>query len=330
MKIALIRRNGFGDLIVSIPLINYLKQQFNKCEITLFVEYRNIELVKYIPNVDKHQVFPTGNKYIGFAKMAVKCRNKFDIVINADWTSMKGVNRLIRFLNAKDKYAYLHKKSYIRHINRGLWLKQLDGDKQHVALHILQVFNQNIDVIPSSLFPKLAIPHYIDSRYQESINSKLKHRDNTLLNLFISISNNRDHSSLSINKYAELLNDLYKVQQFNLIVSYIGSDHSVAIKLENQLNFKSNIVGTSSFDEFMVLLSKIDIFFIGDGGIMHIAAALGKKQLCLFGKTSVQEWQPLSNNKYTRILSNTQHVNLIPKERILGELQHILMNHGNH
>ncbi|HUD00889.1 MAG TPA: glycosyltransferase family 9 protein, partial [Rhabdochlamydiaceae bacterium] len=60
----------------------------------------------------------------------------------------------------------------------------------------------------------------------------------------------------------------------------------------------------------------------GDGGIMHLAAALDKPQVVLFGGTKIWEWAPLSEKAVC--LSDPHNVNFIPEEIIQQALEKIL------
>ncbi len=48
MKIAILHRNGLGDLICTQPLIKYLQYKFPIAEIHLFIESNNKELADYL------------------------------------------------------------------------------------------------------------------------------------------------------------------------------------------------------------------------------------------------------------------------------------------
>jgi ADP-heptose:LPS heptosyltransferase len=67
----------------------------------------------------------------------------------------------------------------------------------------------------------------------------------------------------------------------------------------------------------------VDALFIGDGGLMHLAAALNKNQLVLFAKTPVEEWGPISNK--AKLLMDNNDINNIPKDVINKELN-LIMN----
>ena len=69
----------------------------------------------------------------------------------------------------------------------------------------------------------------------------------------------------------------------------------------------------------------MDICFFGEGGSMHMAAALGIPQVVLFGTTSTTTWSPLSE-KATVLDDQSmekihRNVNNIPTNQILEALK---------
>ena len=66
-------------------------------------------------------------------------------------------------------------------------------------------------------------------------------------------------------------------------------------------------------------MNAIDICLLGEGGSMHMAAALGVPQVVLFGFTSPTTWAPLSDN--ATVLNDKSNVNNIPKKLILKALK---------
>ena len=74
----------------------------------------------------------------------------------------------------------------------------------------------------------------------------------------------------------------------------------------------------------------MDICFLGEGGSMHMAAALGVPQVVLFGPTSTTTWSPLSE-KATVLDDKSmekihRNVNNIPTNQILEALKEKLKN----
>lgn len=87
-------------------------------------------------------------------------------------------------------------------------------------------------------------------------------------------------------------------------------------------------VSTPDFNDFMYLLNRIDVVYVGEGGAMHMACALNKKGLALFGETSIVHWHPLALNKFISLSVETegvaQNVNNISNDRIVTGLIEIL------
>ena len=85
-----------------------------------------------------------------------------------------------------------------------------------------------------------------------------------------------------------------------------------------------SIISQTSFKDFIKLMNAMDICLLGEGGSMHIAAALGVPQVVLFGFTSPTTWAPLSNT--ATVLNDKSNVNNIPKNKILEALKTKLQN----
>ena len=70
------------------------------------------------------------------------------------------------------------------------------------------------------------------------------------------------------------------------MVTFEPQDRSLA----NSLNAEA--VATKSVDELIALLSFAKAVVTLDGGVVHIAPALSKPTVAIFGKTSISRWYP--------------------------------------
>src|SRR6185436_13706373 len=102
----------------------------------------------------------------------------------------------------------------------------------------------------------------------------------------VSVSNRRVGSQLESKTIARHLNRY----DLHVVISCDAIDRACAEEVAEALVMTHEIVVTPDFHVFMGLLASVDGSWTGDGGIMHLMAALGKPQLILFGRTEVWEW----------------------------------------
>ena len=82
---AIFVRSSYGDLLMTDPLIKYIKSLNINNKITLFVEDKNFQLIEFMENINSFYKIPSrGNKYLFFIFYGLKYRkNKYDISIAA-------------------------------------------------------------------------------------------------------------------------------------------------------------------------------------------------------------------------------------------------------
>ena len=105
MKIAIVRRNGLGDLLAVMPLVKLCKEKHPGCHVTLFVDHRNAPLLPYLEGFDEAIVIePSKNKYISLLKTLLKNRHRsFDLVISARPTPMQWLNLFLAGLKTPEE-----------------------------------------------------------------------------------------------------------------------------------------------------------------------------------------------------------------------------------
>ena len=313
---AIFARSSYGDLLMTDPLIKYIKKINKKNLVTLFVEDKNVQLVEFMEEIDFVCKIPSkGNKYFFYTYYGLKFRkNKYDISIAAK-TGVGSANGFFQYmLGAKKKISYVsNKKTWTdKLVNHPIIYNEKIYHEQHYSLGVLQLLDKTFTKIPKSLYPKLK--------------RGLKSKKSTKLKLFFSVSNNRDSCSLNNNKTASIINALSKKFEFDLYISALDKDLVASQELEKKISQPVKIVITPKLKEYIGLLSQMDICFQGEGGGMHIAAALGIAQVVLFGHTSPLTWGPLSDDSF--ILSDKKNVNNIDNFKIIKALENKFLNYN--
>lgn len=310
-KIAIIRRNGFGDFICTVPLIKHIESCYPDAEITLFVDKRNHALVPYFFRHLKMVVIPAGNKYLSLIRVALKYRSEnFDLVISVKTSPMKLNNLFLALLGGKHKFAIVDENSWhSQFVNRPRPQKQYQSG--HQALNCLRILEPEIQQLPPDLYPRIQIEKQLD----EPIALAPPY-------LFISVSNNRATSSLDVSTLARIANNVVEKHSFSVLISYQGHDKNRAIELQKALKMNSQICDTPDLDSFLSLLNSADVVLVGDGGICHFAACLNKKLVALYANTLLEAWGPLSNDAIC--FYDADNVNNISVEEIEKGVEHFI------
>lgn len=156
---AIFVRSSYGDLLMTDPLIKYIKKLNSQNIITLFVEDKNYQLAEFMENIDHIYSMPSkGNKYFYFVYYGLKYRqNKYDISIAAK-TGVGSSNGFFPFiLGAATKIAYVPESRRWTDwlVNKPVLFKEDIYHQQHYALGVLQLLEHKFDKIPEYLYPKL-------------------------------------------------------------------------------------------------------------------------------------------------------------------------------
>jgi ADP-heptose:LPS heptosyltransferase len=290
-----------------MPLVNLCKERFPGCQVTLFVDERGAPLLPYLQGVDQAVVLPSlSNKYAALLKTAWAHRyKKFDLLISAKPSPMKLLNLFLYLLRGKNRIAYVDEAWHSKLINQP---RAYDpNEEKHQMVKSLRLLDPSFETVPSILRPRL------------TVTPSFKFDQRTVL---VSVTNNRLGSTLDSDKTQRILNRAYQKTPFKVVINCEPADYDRAKLLAEGLVMPSEVIPTPTFEAFVSLIASVDAFFIGDGGIMHLAAALDKPQVVLFGGTKIWEWAPLSEKAVC--LSDPHTVNFIPEETILQALEKIL------
>ncbi len=319
-SIAIIRRNGLGDLLCAMPVLEYCRRQSPEAKITLIVEHRNAPLLPFLRGFDRSVVLPRGNKYLSaLAVGALHWWPRVDIAIATKPTPTRLMSFALWALRARHRVAAVNDKWYCRFINHPVPLDLIPEGKIHQALAALRMLDPNLHEIPKELWPKLTLDAPFQAGPVSSMRDLLAFGDLSLPLLFVSLTNNRAASSLGVEGHTEILNRLATKTDFRVVISCEPRDLPKAQDLLPRLKCAAKIIASRNVNELIAILSLVDNVLVGDGGIMHLAAALDKPQTVLFGHDIVTQWHPLSD-KATCLVS-TAHVLDIPKEVIVDSVK---------
>lgn len=314
-KIAIVRRNGLGDLLCAIPLYRYLQKKYPKAQITLFVDERNADLLKFFPEKIEARIFPKrGNKYFNLLWCALKARRlKFDLAISAKTSPMQAITLFLFFLGAKQTVAMADNRWQKRLLTHPISaMNSLHFRDLHQGLKSIRLIDPQMKEIPKEFYPKCIVTNDIKNKYRlmEGLFGPF---------LLLSATTTSETSRMDEMKYAGVVNRLHQECSFSVLLVGQECDRERMKKIASFLKPSHRLFVPKNFEEFMVLLNAADLYFVADGGIAHIGAALDKHAVVYFGMTRPSEWRPLGNHCET--LYHPKSVNALPEERLLRALR---------
>ena len=177
----------------------------------------------------------------------------------------------------------------------------------HVGLVSLKVFDNNIKSLETKYMPK------INKNIVETYSTSLKGPF-----IMVEVLNNRITSQLTNDKMAEILNALFGYKSFSVLITSKVDDMEKAKKLKNLLFMPSEIFVNPSIHRFIAFVNKADVVLCGDGGLGHIAGALDKKVVAVYGRTLVKRWAVLGESVIH--IYDPEDVNNIDNKKIITAL----------
>lgn len=305
----MIRRTGLGDFIAGmVPVCNYLQHIYDKCDFYFFMNDRNTELVKYFfPDAHVYCI-PKGNKYFQTLKTALKYRYiRPDIGFSPMPDYPKLNNSFLFLIGAKERYGRVT-NILSKTVNHPYYCSNDELYQNSVALCSLKFLDHNIKKVSDGVYPE----------FNQALIKPYKCEYADKIHIMVEVSNNRATSQLSNQKTAEILNSISNNHPFSVLITAKESDYAKADELKFLLTMNAEIYTTPNIHDFISYVNAADIVLCGDGGLGHIAGALNKKTVALYGKTSVEHWGIIGHNIIH--LFDKNNVNNIPDNKITEAL----------
>lgn len=312
-RVAVVRRNGFGDLLCALPLLQLLHEKGERT--TLFLDARNAPLAPFLPPfLEEVVVFPSGNKYLSLLRTALRYRSRhFDLALSARGGPMKLVDLMLFALGARERRAYALPSWHSRLLTHPVPYCQAAMVQKHQALKNIQLLFPEIEEVPERLYPSLSIEC-------ERTEDPFYATSDPILSLSTSV--NSTSCRLPPERYVALLNSLFQTRPFRVAIHALPSDRPAAEAIASKLKMPCRVDLPQSFRGFLQALQRSTCSLLSNGGTAHLMAALGKPGVALFGGASPQEWRPLSSRVST--LFHPEGVEALPNSDIENILKKYL------
>ena len=292
MKVLVIQTAFFGDVILSLPLVQVLKEKKPDCSIDFMCIPKTSEILKGNPYINKVIIFDkheSAKGISGFRNIVSEVKkNKYDVVISVQRytrssiiAKLSGAEKRISYDNSSLPYFYTDKVPY---------------SQKHEISRVLDLL-QPLGIVELKIIKPELFPSDDDKREVSKIFNGLGIKSKSEL-ICIAPGSVWFTKRFPEEKFIELLNMMDKS---DFKIALIGGKED--IKLCEKIISKTtnnevyNFAGKLSILQSAELIKNGSLLITNDSAPLHLANAVGTKVIALFGSTTKEfGFYPIGEN----------------------------------
>ncbi|GAA7378003.1 lipopolysaccharide heptosyltransferase I [Helicobacter pylori] len=292
MKIAIVRLSALGDIIVSAVFLALIKERFTNAQIEWFVDERFGAILEHSPYIDKlHPIalkstLTTFNPLKIFKLFKSLRAYEYDIVID-----MQGLIKsalITQMLKAPKKVGFDYASA-----REGL-SAFFYSQKVSIAYNE-PVLKRNFTLLFHALdLPKKEISEGLSSRskvfsYQDSPKIDALNLNKNKPKILFVLETSKINKTYPIERFKELA---LALENFQICLLWHANENKATAlygALKNQRDVL--LLPKLTLNEVKALLFKMDLIIGGDTGITHLAWALQKPSITLYGNTPMERFK---------------------------------------
>ncbi|MBI2995495.1 MAG: glycosyltransferase family 9 protein [Candidatus Melainabacteria bacterium] len=260
-RIVLCRLGGIGDVIHTLPLVKYLRNKYKEASIE-YITSENISelLTKCCPYIDRVWVYKKG----------FRIQDSVNYFFNLH-TSLKFFFFNLFHIRAKKYFQYKKDNNFHAVVN---FAKTYDKELSALHLDMKTIFvNNSTDILTKS---GLAATKYI---------------------CFVpGVGKVRIHRAWPFENWFSLTKKILNCKRDYKVVFLGGEDEKEIFQNSSFNNQVVNLIGKLCLSKVAKIISGASCLVSCDTGLLHIASALSKKVIGLYGPTLPQRTGPFTND----------------------------------
>jgi len=309
MKIAIVKLSALGDIVHAMVVLQFIKNHYPKIEIDWVVEKDFKELLESHPDINKVHVVNIKNAkkkkslYLLYKELRrVRHFGSYDLVIEMQGLIKSAI--ISRFIPSKLTLGF--DKSSVRE-----GLASIFYNQTFKFAYDKNIVERNIALISSAL--KIPI-------IEENIQKKIPFLFSNRTYFFKTLSSSK--KNILLIPGASFKSKCYPVEKFSEVATEIDANFLVIWGSQKEKIMANKIQALApkviiceklSLDALISLISQVDLVLGPDTGPTHMAWALNKSSITLFGST------PGHRNSYVtkinRIIESSSEVNPFKLDR---------------
>ncbi len=290
MHILVIKISSLGDVVLVIPSLRALRQQYPHAKICCVVGKEFRMILQRCPYIDDLIVYDYKGKdkgWIGLWKLARKLRSyKFDMVV--DFQNNKKSHLLAFLCRPLDSYGYDNKKWSF------FLTKKLEDDKSAISPvdHQFRLLRQLKIANPQDPSLEFWLSPRTPERVQKLLESEWLANAKRIVGINVSASEEWTTKNWPVSYMAELCDRLGE-RGIRVILTGMEKDRPLIQELMKQTKAKpASFAGKTTIMELAGLIQRCQVYITPDSAPMHLAAALKIPFIAFFGPTDPKRHLP--------------------------------------
>ncbi len=336
-RILIIRLSSIGDIVLTSPLLRIIKSSFPGATIDFAVKKQYTALIAENPHIDTLLPLDTADGMAGLRTLKKKIRaTHYDLILD--------VHRNIRSFYLRcaagaDKTLIYRKMRWPRflliHTGWNVYKEHLPVYRRY--LRCLAGYGMHDDGVGLEL--------YLDPIAQHRVDTRLKQHGFPGIGLNVAIAPGAGFATKRWlpERFAELADRVAEEYNATLLLLGDAGDRAIAAEVVAAAQHPIvNAAGWFSLAESAAALNRCDALICNDTGLMHMACALDKKVVAVFGPTTEElGFFPVGNHcrvvQYSLDCRPCTHIgskkcpkghfkcmNLIETKTVMKELKHLI------
>lgn len=307
LAILIIRRDNIGDLVLTTPMFEAIRQRYPDAYIAVLVNSYNAPAIAGNPFVDDIFSYTKGKHAAGGSVWRAHWqrilliwrlrRRNFDFVILPNGGFAARALGFARLLKPKHIVGFVGGESGHGHIDTAI--PHAGGELMHEAEDIFRLLKP-LDI--TGPIPRLAVlpERAALAQIAHCLPPVFSAAEGPVVGLHLSAR--KEKQRWPVEKFAALARHLHQRHGARFLVFWSpgdennpfhpGDDGKAAKLLADIADLPVAPVRTEALSELIAGLSLVDYAVLSDGGAMHLAAGLGKPLVCFFGNSPAARWHP--------------------------------------
>ena len=286
MNVLLIQLKRIGDLVLTVPAIAALRQNFPDAKISLIVAHGSRELLPAIPGVD--HTFIARGRVTDAAQWFALATAKFDYCLDFSRTDRSAFLTLLSGARKRITYDTIRREP-LRRLSYNEFVPSKVRFVHTIDHHLALLAPLGVHDVSQEIH--LALPPAAKARATAVVSEQELGENFVILHP----GSARTEKFWIARRWAEVVNQISGQEQIRFVLtggkSRMEQDHIARIKSHLQ----SPVVDLSGQLDLLTLaalIARARLLVTIDSAPMHLAAALGTPQIALFGPTNPYHWRP--------------------------------------